>query len=119
MGALLPPERQEEYHRQSSAATTKSTLPKQGRDDLEAFSKQTSFLALMLKNVLNHPALFGPGSQRCQRCIQPLGHGCSWEWFWGWLTAPCPPPLSARAGKRLHTPSQDRAGDLQRVRLTS
>ena len=23
----------------------------------------------------------------------------SWEWFWGWLTAPCPPPLSARAGK--------------------
>ena len=78
MGALLPPEHQEESHRQSSAATTKkSTLPKQGRDDLEAFSKQTSFLVLMLKNVLNHPALFGPGSQRCQRCIQPLGHGCS------------------------------------------
>ena len=51
MGALLPPEHQEESHRQSSAATAKSTLPKQGRDDLEAFSKQTSFLVLMLKNV--------------------------------------------------------------------
>ena len=72
MGALLPPEHQEESHRQSSAATTKSTLPKQGRDDLEAFSKQTSFLALMLKNVLNHPALFGPGSQRCRDVFSHL-----------------------------------------------
>ena len=61
MGALLPTKHQEEFHRQSSAATTlkkKSTLPKQGRDDLEVFSKQTSFLVLMLKNVRNHPALF-------------------------------------------------------------
>ena len=52
MGALLPTEHQEEFHRQSSAATTlkkKSTLPKQGRDDLEVFFKQTSFLVLMLK----------------------------------------------------------------------
>ena len=37
MGALLPTEHQEEFHRQSSAgATLKSTLPKQGRDDLGA-----------------------------------------------------------------------------------
>ena len=36
----------------------KSTLPKQGRDDLKVFSKQTSFLVLMLKNVRNHPAPF-------------------------------------------------------------
>ena len=50
MGALLPTEHQEEFHGQSSAgATLKSTLPKQGRDDLEVFFKQTSFLVLMLK----------------------------------------------------------------------
>ena len=50
MGALLPTEHQEEFHHQSSAgATLKSTLPKQGRDDLEVFFKQTSFLVLMLK----------------------------------------------------------------------
>ena len=67
MGALLPTEHQEEFHRQSSAgATLKSTLPKQGRDDLEVFFKQTSFLVLMLKkNVLNHPALFWGQSSAC------------------------------------------------------
>ena len=45
MGALLPPQHQEESHRQSSAATTKSTLPKQGRDDLEVFFQTNKLLS--------------------------------------------------------------------------
>ena len=175
MGALLPTKHQEEFHRQSSAATTlkkKSALPKQGRDDLEVFSKQTSFLVLMLKNVRNHPALF-LGAVLTQLVAWTAGRidvsdvlyhlatdallitgmsrprelGCGNNvvqsrtprfpsrqgtprfppdkaaWSLGMLlgVAHCtsPPPLPARAGKLLHTPSQDRAGDLQRVRLTS
>ena len=96
MGALLPTEHQEEFHRQSSAgATLKSTLPKQGRDDLEVYFKQTSFLVLMLKKrAKSSRPLLGavlslwpgpqvpkcisressPGSHRWQRCILPLDH---------------------------------------------
>ena len=94
MGALLPTEHQEEFHRQSSAgATLKSTLPKQGRDDLEVFFKQTSFLVLMLKKRAKSSSFRGspqlvawaagpkmhqpgiePGSHRWQRCILPLDH---------------------------------------------
>ena len=45
MGALLPTEHQEEFHRQSSAgATLKSTLPKQGRADLEVFFQTNKLL---------------------------------------------------------------------------
>ena len=98
----LPPEHQEESHRQSSAATTKSTLPKQGRDDLEAFSKQTSFLALMLKNVLNHPALFWPGSQRSSAMYSGTGPRmvCS--------TMACQGrEIEARVNNRISAPNND------------